>query len=54
MKRPYLHKQGKGELKPFFVYAAKCLFDIESMLGEKKAVTYTVLKTGVLLVWYQN
>jgi hypothetical protein len=54
MKRPYLHKQNKGDLKPFFVYAARCLFDIKSILGDKRKVNYTTLKTGVFLVWYKN
>jgi len=52
MKRPYLHEQ--EVLKPFFVYAAKSLFDIESRLSEKKEAVYTVLKSGVFLVWYRD
>ena len=54
MKRPYLHDQNKKELKPFFVYAAKRLFDIKSILGNKKTVHFTKLKTGVLLVWFKD
>lgn len=52
MKRPYLHNQ--KELKPFFIYAARCLFDIKSILGDKKTVNYTKLKSGLMLVWFKD
>ena len=54
MKRPYLHNQDKDNLKPNFVYAARCLFDIEQALGGKKRVSYTRLKTGIFLVRYTD
>ena len=50
MKRPYLTAQ--TELKPRVVDAANCLAVITELLSDKK-VRYTVLKTGVYLVYYK-
>lgn len=53
MKRPYLHKQNKKDLKPFFVYAARNLFEIKNIL-KNKTVNYTILQGGILLVWFKD
>lgn len=53
MKRPYLH-ESIDTLKPMFVYAARCLFDIKNILADKENVNYTKLKTGVMLVYFKD
>ncbi len=54
MKRPYLHNQSKDSLKPFFVYAARCLDDIKSILANKEVIYHTKLKEDVFLVWFKE
>jgi hypothetical protein len=54
MKRPYLHLTPKNELKPMCVYAVKCFFDLKMILGHKRIVRHTKLKSGLMLDYYKD
>jgi len=52
MKLKYLHEVKKH--KPMTVYKARCMFDIDQVLGKKKTVHCCQLKSGEWLTFFSK
>ena len=52
MKRKYIHTVKNPE--PMTVYKARCKFDVDQALGDKKTVYCSKLKSGEWVTYYSK